>query len=319
MYSLNKRILALEDEAPARRGFTLIELLVVIAIIAILAAMLLPALAAAKQRAQAAGCMNNTHQMLLAWTMYADDNNDVLAANDFPYLTAYRGAMGLTNQMHNWVVGTMAKSLDANGAPNSPAIAELSDRNTQLSRYLPNYKSYHCPADNYINPLDGNINLRSYSMNSAVGTCFWTHFNPPNYVLGSAVGEGWLQGSTYSNTQLGPWLTYGKLSSFTRPGPSKTWVFIDENPYSINDGSMAVSAVATPGNTSIIDFPSGLHGAAGGLSFADGHSIIHAWSDKRTYSPQGLVSGGQGGTTHISQSPDNQDCFFLAPITSALR
>ncbi len=160
--------------------------------------MLLPALASAKQRAQAAGCMSNTHQMLLAWNMYADDNNDVLAPNDYPYLTAYRGAMGLTNQMHNWVVGTMASALDANGAPNSPSIAELSDRNTLLSRYLQNYKIYHCPADNYINHLTGNINLRSYSMNSAVGTCFWTHYNAPNYPLGSAVGEGWLSGSWVS-------------------------------------------------------------------------------------------------------------------------
>ena len=175
MYLLNKRILALEGQTSARRGFTLIELLVVIAIIAILAAMLLPALASAKQRAQAAGCMNNTHQMLLAWTMYADDNNDVLAANDFPFTTPYRGAGTATNQMHNWVVGTMAVALDANSA-SAQSIAELSDHNTQLSRYLQNYKSYHCPADNYINPLDGAINLRSYSMNSAVGTIYWSSF-----------------------------------------------------------------------------------------------------------------------------------------------
>jgi prepilin-type N-terminal cleavage/methylation domain-containing protein len=320
MYSLNKPIQAFEGKEPARRGFTLIELLVVIAIIAILAAMLLPALASAKQRAQAAGCMSDTHQMLLAWNMYADDNNDVLPANDYPYLTPYRGAQGLTNQMHNWVVGTMAASLDANGAPNSPSIAELSDHNTQLSRYLQNYKVYHCPADNYINHLTGNINLRSYSMNSAVGTCFWTHYNAPNYPLGAAVGEGWLLGASYTTTQFGLYLTYGKLSSFTRPGPSKTWVFIDENPYSINDGSMAVSAVATPGNTYVVDYPSGTHGGAGGLSFADGHSIIKAWQDARTYTPHiAPQQGGAPGTPPLHASPDDPDCFYLAPITSAPR
>jgi prepilin-type N-terminal cleavage/methylation domain-containing protein/prepilin-type processing-associated H-X9-DG protein len=61
-----------------KRGFTLIELLVVIAIIAILAAMLLPALAAAKEKAKRASCTNNLKQMGLAISMYADDNREFL-------------------------------------------------------------------------------------------------------------------------------------------------------------------------------------------------------------------------------------------------
>lgn len=61
---------------PRRSGFTLIELLVVVAIIAVLAGLLLPAMSKAKSQAKKANEMSSSHQLMLAWQMYADDHND---------------------------------------------------------------------------------------------------------------------------------------------------------------------------------------------------------------------------------------------------
>jgi prepilin-type N-terminal cleavage/methylation domain-containing protein/prepilin-type processing-associated H-X9-DG protein len=309
-------------QASRRSAFTLIELLVVIAIIAILAALLMPALTMAKQKAQSIRCMSNTKQLLLAWIMYANDNNDLLAPNDYPYLTKYaQKTSQQQSQMKNWVVGTMYDPFDASDLPATTpgGISELLDPNTVLSPYIRSISIWRCPADNYIDP-NHKTHVRSFSMNSAVGTIFWTSYNNSGVPsVGSPVQGGWLPGSAY-NANQNTWMTYGKMGSFTRPGPANTWVMMDENPYTINDGSFAVSAVAAPGKTYLIDYPTGLHGGAGGMAFADGHSIVHKWQDKRTYTPAGVVQPGMGSSGPTQQTPgDNPDCFWLAPLTSAPR
>src|SRR5580693_2956714 len=65
-------------------AFTMVELLIVIAIIAMLAALLLPVLSKTQEQARTAQCINNMEQLTLAWVIYGEDNNDVLAYNWIP-------------------------------------------------------------------------------------------------------------------------------------------------------------------------------------------------------------------------------------------
>jgi prepilin-type N-terminal cleavage/methylation domain-containing protein/prepilin-type processing-associated H-X9-DG protein len=92
----NKLCVKIKPSQSQQRAFTLIELLVVIAIIAILAALLLPALAKAKEKAQRINCLSNLKQWGLAQTMYVDDFNSTYPTTKIPNGTP--GAPGGYNE-----------------------------------------------------------------------------------------------------------------------------------------------------------------------------------------------------------------------------
>lgn len=306
----NESRLSRAGHSGGQDGFTLIELLVVIAIIAILAAMLLPVLSRAKCRALATQCMNNQKQLALAFLGYATDFQDMFPPN--PDDTSP------PTPAPTWCwIDASAQGGMPGAAP--PANSHVFDPDIMrdpdwvlVAPYVANSIGiYVCPSDPRVGPYNGTVpsNMgttqraaRSVSMNSGVGVVDpgWastgtSHSGRP----GLPTNGPWLDGN-HGNKHNNPWATFGKTTDFTTMPATDCFLLVDENPYSINDAALAVSA----GAPFFVDVPASYHCGACGFSFCDGHAEIHKWLDPNQPSlnltatrPSGTRTSPAGGLT----------------------
>jgi len=249
----------LENRFSGFYAFTLIELLAVLAVLTLLGSMLATGLARTRPYSASAQCLNSLRQLTQAWRQYSEDHNELLLTYGAPSATWTQ--FGRTN----WVQGNLSfYNNPGNWDPHIYIYTSPMFRYTGRDPLV-----FRCPADqSTIATADGSRKprVRSRSMSQAFG-----------------VGE-WLDSSGGTSPLAKNWRVYRQLTDIVLP--AKTFVFSDEHPDSMNDGTLASTCTGNqpsdpPTASYIIDYPANYHDGGCGLSFSDGHCEIHKWIGSR--------------------------------------
>jgi prepilin-type N-terminal cleavage/methylation domain-containing protein/prepilin-type processing-associated H-X9-DG protein len=247
-----------------KEAFTLVELMVVMAIIGLLAALLLPALARAKDKARSTQCLGNLRQLTLCSHLYAGDNDDLLPPND--------------------------SVVTPDGTPNGQTIASgvswcsdhpQTDTNTvNLKRgvlfdYNRSVAIYHCPAD-------------TATLQTITGQPL-TQLRQRSYNLSQSVNGYSAYLDNYPDAANLP--AFSKFTQIQSPSPSELFVFIDELPATQFDASFGMPPKGSPDyqdwQNCWFDMPSDRHNQGGNLSFADGHVEHWHWQTAKVFTQYG--------------------------------
>ncbi len=231
-------------------GFTLIELLVVIAIIALLLAIMMPALQRVRRQAAGSVCQSHQHQLVLAWIMYAQDNDGKLVGGHDGYSSS-------PSKAYDWVQLPQTEA----GVVVAGADASLDDKKRGCERgalfpYVKDVDLYHCPGDRRHRT---EMTHRSYGvpggMNGDVGTG----------------ASSWLM-------QQWGYPSYKKLTEIK--DSAIKYVFLEEKTDvgGYNWGSWNLEKQGSRWWDPIVV----RHGRLSVLAFSDGHAIQHQWKQKST-------------------------------------
>ena len=244
--------------AKSLRAFTLIELLVVIAIIAILAALLLPALAAAKKKAQRIQCINNLKEICVAFRLWEGDNN-----NQYPMSVSMQN--GGASQAKGNTAGGTASLQSANYIPSSSTAKGVFAMFFVMSNELSTPKILACPSEYSANHNTATSWLQTLTPNP-LNLIFFNNDMSVSYFVGVDADEGFPQMFLVGDHNM------AFLVNGTEPESGDSKIF--------GDTLSAVESVGTNWTSASVGpcFADNMHTKVGDVALTDGSAASYTRS-----------------------------------------